>query len=237
MRILLAVLAIILFPSLSLAQALSGADVALQVRSALAQADIKAEPIIAKQRRYYACATDLKIVPRIPERWDALSVECEVPVPWSIIVRTKGQTWADGAAPDDQAAQQGVKTSVVVLTHSARKGEVLSRAMLAIKELSNTIAPGFYINPDNLVGRRMARSLTAGVPIRARHLELPWAIESGQNVLIEYDVGGVFVSMAGVALENGQLTDLISVKNSSSGKILQGFVSGPKKITISANMK
>ena len=59
-----------------------------------------------------------------------------------------------------------------------------------------------------------------------------WMVHAKQSVSVVNNTGGIQVTTAGIALENGRLGDLVKVRNLSSNSILHGFVAGTKKISI-----
>ena len=212
---------------------MSGAQIAEVVNAALARNGQSGTALISAERRYYPCAGALEVTPRRDGRWDAVDVACEEPLHWDIIVRTSAS--GDDVGTEDTGEDPVIKTAVV-LRHSIRKGEVLTGDRLELRDFEKSLAPGTYGDVAELVGRRMAQSLGAGVPIRERHLERDWAVVEGAPVVIEMSAGGLTVSASGEALESGQIGDSVSVKNLRSGKIVRGFVTGEKKVSLGANM-
>lgn len=212
---------------------MSGAQIAEQVNAALVASGQAGNALIAAERRYYPCESPLRVTPRLEGRWDAVDVYCDAPLHWNIVVRTT----ANGADPaaEGESPQAPIR-SAVVLKHSIRKGEVLTGARLEVRDFDKALAPGIYADPQELIGRRMAQGLGAGVPIRERHLQPAWAVVGGTPVVIEMAVGGLTVSASGEALEDGQIGDSVSVKNLRSGKVVRGFVTGEKKVSLGANM-
>lgn len=236
-RAVLCLLVTLLAPTALHAQAaaepLTGKHIAEQVNAALAKNGLSGEALIAAERRYFPCTAALEVTPRREGRWDAVDVKCAGPLTWAIVVRTSA---SGGEGAPEAADEAPVQRSAVVLKHSVRKGEVLSADRLELHDFEKALAPGTYADPAELVGRRMAQSLGAGVPIRARHLERSWAVVEGTPVVIEMTLGGITVSTTGEALENGQIGDGISVKNLQSGKVVRGFVSAEKTVSLGANM-
>jgi flagella basal body P-ring formation protein FlgA len=215
--------------------ALTGADVAKQVEQALNEVGVAASLLITEERRYYPCDTELRVSPRIADRWDTLEVSCSAPTPWSIILRTQGQVWTDTAGSEEDSVP-GDMTQAVVLRQSARKGQLITADMLELAQFDRAPAHGYFSDPAALVGRRLTSNVGNGVPVRDRHLQPDWAIEEGQRIAIETDLGSITVASSGIALENGAIGDMISVRNASSNKLLQGLVSGENKISVIANM-
>ena len=228
---------LLFLPNLAAADStvVTGGDVAARVERVLDENHIIAVAVIAPERRYFPCDTDLQVAPRVQNRWDALNVSCALPVPWSIIIRTEGQIWDENG----QAGQGGPATqsiSAVVLRQSARKGQLIIADMLDVAQFENEPAQGYFTDPAEIMGRRLTTNVASGVPIRERHLRPAWAVEAGQAVSIEKDLGGINVATSGIALENGAIGDMVSVRNVSSNKVLQGFVSDKNKISVSANI-
>ena len=214
--------------------AFTGGDIAAIVRDTLAANGQNGSPILAEQRRYYPCDVDLTVMPRREGRWDAVDVVCAGQVPWSIIVRTSVDVplgYRFGMADTEVETQ-----AVVVLRHSIRRNEMLTAEKLELTKVSHAAAPGMFFRIAPLIGRRMAQNLGAGVPLRERHLEMEWAVREDDPIVIETAVGGLVISMAGVALENGQTGDFIQVQNVQSRKVVIGMVTDEKKINVLPNL-
>ena len=61
---------------------------------------------------------------------------------------------------------------------------------------------------------------------------MDWLIQKDQTVTIETQIGAVTVTGVGVALDNGQMDDLLKVLNQSSNVVIEGRVVSEKKIRI-----
>ena len=61
---------------------------------------------------------------------------------------------------------------------------------------------------------------------------MDWLIQKDQTVTIETQIGTVTVAGIGVALDNGQMGDLLKVLNQSSNVVIEGRVVSEKKIKI-----
>lgn len=61
---------------------------------------------------------------------------------------------------------------------------------------------------------------------------MDWMIQKDQTVTIETQIGAVTVAGIGVALDNGQMGDLLKVLNQSSNVVIEGRVVSEKKIKI-----
>jgi flagella basal body P-ring formation protein FlgA len=212
---------------------LTGAEIAARVRATLVENGQQGVPILAEQRRYYPCEVDLAISPRREGRWDAVDVACPGQVPWSIVVRTSAEVPAGFSFGGRETSSE--TTSVVVFRHTVRRDEVITADKLEVIEMVRAPASGTFSEIAPLVGRRMVQTLGAGVPVRERHLEMEWAVREGEPVAIESVSGEMVISMAGIALEDGQIGDFIEVQNLRSRKTLHGIVADGKKIVVSPN--
>jgi flagella basal body P-ring formation protein FlgA len=68
--------------------------------------------------------------------------------------------------------------------------------------------------------------------LKANHLNPDWLVYKNQKVVIEHNIGEIYVKMNGIALSNGAKGERILVKNISSNKTVEGFVKSEKKISI-----
>jgi flagella basal body P-ring formation protein FlgA len=213
---------------------LSGKDIAVLVRETLVENGQDGVPIVADQRRYFPCEVDLAITPRREGRWDAVDVMCPGAIPWSIVVRTSVEVPAGFSFGGRETI--GETTPVVVFRQAIRRDEVITADKLEIIEMQRVPASGVFSEIEPLIGRTMLRTLAAGVPVTVRHLQMNWSVRRGDPVVIETDKGEMVVSMAGIALENGQTGDFIQVQNLRSRKTVHGVVTDGNKIIVAPNM-
>ncbi|MDA0962328.1 MAG: flagellar basal body P-ring formation chaperone FlgA [Proteobacteria bacterium] len=216
------------------AEPLTGQDIAAAVRAVMQAQGQAGAPILADQRRYFPCEVDLTIAPRREGRWDAVDVGCAGAIPWSIVVRTSADVPARFSF--GSGADAGQTTTLVVVRHTIRRGEIITADKLDLAEVPRTPAPGVFSEIEPLIGRKMVQTLSAGVPIRERHLQMEWSVRADDPIVIETDSGQMVISMAGIALENGQTGDFIRVRNLRSQKIVVGQVADEKKIIVAPNM-
>lgn len=216
------------------AQPVTGREIAAIVRDALAAHGQEGTPILADQRRFFPCEVDLTVAPRHEGRWDAVDVACPGDIPWSIVVRTSAEVPAGFSFGADAAT--GEPVTVVVVRHTIRRGEVITADKLELAQVQRSPAPGAFTEIEPLIGRRMVQTLSAGVPIRERHLQMEWTVRADDPIVIETNTGEMVIAMSGIALENGQLGDFIRVRNLRSGRVVTGMVGEDKKIIVTPNM-
>lgn len=130
--------------------------------------------------------------------------------------RKVGRAWA--------RIEAGTGDEVLVLGRSARRGEVLGPEDVELAP-SKAGARGRALNDvSDAVGKRLVRSLSAGMPLTAADLETPPAVAKGDLVRLVARVGSVTAVTAGKALEAGRLGEGIRVENPSSGRTVQGIL-------------
>lgn len=111
---------------------------------------------------------------------------------------------------------------------------------LQAKDLTVIKRPAAYVGNDviasmsDLVGMIPRRVLKAGEPVRQADLAKPILVEKNQLVTVTYASRGISLSMRGRAQSNGAMGETIRVLNPQSKRMLEGIVSGPAQVTISA---
>ncbi len=76
------------------------------------------------------------------------------------------------------------------------------------------------------------KNLLAGTKLQKSDLEENAIIRKDDKIFIELKMGGMIISDRGVALTNGDMGQKIQVKNSRSGKVVEGVITAEKTVTI-----
>ena len=84
-------------------------------------------------------------------------------------------------------------------------------------------------NLNSILGAKVRKDIRAGDVIKQSDLCL---IAKGDIVTIEAVSSNMQIKTQGVALEEGKLNDLISVRNSKSKKVIQGIVVSPNTVRV-----
>jgi flagella basal body P-ring formation protein FlgA len=74
----------------------------------------------------------------------------------------------------------------------------------------------------------------AGQPLRAADLMKAEIVQKNDTVMLHYEVPGVVLTMRGKALDSGGAGDMVSVLNVQSKRTIQGVVTGPGHVTVTA---
>ncbi len=233
------IIASFLMPSiLNAEENLSGKMVKQTIKSFLAMNNISAVPLINEKKVFPNCKNDLSISPTLGS-WKTVTVECKGKLPWKIIVRNKlNYTQSDKKTNDNnekknssyQASFKEIK--VAAITRSIRRGDVITPLDVIEISIPENKATDIFPNPQDLIGRRAKTTIRAMKPIYARQLEPNFMICEDMPVTIIHNSSHVSVQMEGIALEEGQYGDWISVKNIKSGRIILAKVIDEKKVSI-----
>ena len=97
---------------------------------------------------------------------------------------------------------------------------------------NNLLSRGAFEDLKFVLGKRLKKSLQKGSILKAIHLNPDWLVHKNQRIIIENNIGEIYVAMEGIALSNGAKGDRILAKNISSNKTVEGFVKSEKKISI-----
>ena len=223
-----------LFAAETPSERINGAQIRVVIQAELAEYGLRVEPSIKPDRLFRTCDGEF-VVEKAFGDWKTVRVICRQENPWDIYVRTGYQSEAPAKA--DKSPENSEKSDNldlmqrVIVVRPISRGDLLTREDLGLQTLSRSGSGGFT-DIDELVGRRAKKSLRAGLVVHDRHLQPDWMVHAKQSVSVVNNTGGIQVTTAGIALENGRLGDLVKVRNLSSNSILHGFVAGTKKISI-----
>ena len=212
----------------------TGAEIAILAQKMLVDQNIVATPIIDITRNYHLCESELDISPNREGDWRLLKVQCAQPKNWSISLRTSS------SAPENQEVNVTPVVPegglAVILNKSLTRASVITANDLSLATVKMTKGMQFFSNTADVVGRKIKRSVSKGQPIRASHLDISWLIIKNSPIQIEAASSGIQITISGISLENGQLGDIIKVKNATSGIIIDAFVESSQKVSPVANI-
>jgi flagella basal body P-ring formation protein FlgA len=124
---------------------------------------------------------------------------------------------------------------------------------VAAVTVDNTIERGAVLQPSELVAMRRPKSegpfvagiaaaaglaarheLRPGQPLRMVDLVKPAIVQRNDSVTIVYEAPGLALTLRGRAQDTGALGDTVSVLNEQSKRVVQGVVSAPDRVTVTA---
>ena len=210
-----------------------GADIEKRVSNFFQVEGIERKVIISPKRAYFSCADELQVTPRIDGDWSTISVSCLDPKKWVVTLRTSSQS------NDSRASGQNIiggTSTVVFAKHNIPKGKIISADDLELKLAANRSAHGAYTDLEKIIGHKAKKNITRDAVLKSRHLIVANDIDKDDDVLIVVGTGGLTISTYGQAMEDGQVGDMIIVKNLSSSKEFKAIVLSEKKVRPLTNM-
>lgn len=205
----------------------TGQEVQSAIIERLAREGEVAAPNVMPEKQFYACDAALEVEPAFGG-WRSVTVRCPSPVEWSISVRAQ----VKGAIPHVPQSSQGYTTHAVFLRRPLRSGDRIQASDLEVRPIDPLTVSSVYVLVDDVVGRVLTQSLTPRIPISPRHLEREWAVRVDDVVTLQIVRGGIEIETSGIALEPGQIGDIIRLRNISSGAEVTGQVSPERKIHV-----
>ena len=210
-----------------------GADIEKRVSNFFQVEGIERKVIISPKRAYFSCADELQVTPRIDGDWSTISVSCLDPKKWVVTLRTSSQSNDSGASGQNI---MGGTSTVVFAKHNIPKGKIISADDLELKLAANRSAHGAYTDLEKIIGHKAKKNITRDAVLKSRHLIVANDIDKDDDVLIVVGTGGLTISTYGQAMEDGQVGEMIIVKNLSSNKEFKAIVLSEKKVRPLTNM-
>ena len=220
------------FSTVQASERVNGFEIKMQAKSVVTGNGTPLELMVSDRRTFFKCAEPLTFSPRIENDWSTVEVNC-ASENWSTVLRNNRtfQIEEELEQPFDS-----LKSKTVVVKKNITKGEVISEDHLTYSfQISDNLHGGFT-SMSEIIGRKAKFNLARGAVIKTRQLEIVYPVEKGKAVLVVADNSRLSITVSAIALEAGQLGDMIRVKNSTSGKILNAIVTGEKKVSPLTNM-
>ena len=220
------------FSTVQAAERINGLEIKTQAKSVVTSSGTPLDLMVSDRRTFFKCAEPLTFSPRIENDWSAVEVNC-ASENWSTVLRNNRtfQIEEELEQPFDP-----FKSKTVVVKKNITKGEVITEDHLTYSFQVSDDLPGGFTSMSEVIGRKAKFNLARGAVIKTRQLEIVYPVEKGKAVLVVANNSRLSITVNAIALEAGQLGDMIKVKNSTSGKILNAIVTGEKKVSPLTNM-
>lgn len=136
---------------------------------------------------------------------------------------------ADGSGGAAVASRGNVE--VLTYARSLSAGEIVQPQDLVWGKaaVAPNDAPG---DADVVIGLAARRPLRAGAAVSARDVSAPQVIKAGELIVVNYQDGGISLSLQGKAMAAAGLGETVSVQNTTSKKIIQAVASGPGEAVV-----
>jgi flagella basal body P-ring formation protein FlgA len=114
-------------------------------------------------------------------------------------------------------------------------GDTIGPDMLVERAfIAHTVArASVYEDQSVLIGKIARRTLLQGQPIPVNAIRDPFLITQGKGALVVFEAGGLVITSAATALQNGGLGDVITLRNDDSGTIIKGKVAADGSVRLS----
>ena len=164
-------------------------------------------------------------------RWQGeVALDCNGPV--EIQVRSissrpfRGQSMVRAAMRCDGETQKTIavtvdtrlRMEVLVAKRHIRRHEILTEEMveLAIRDIT-AVRGGYFTSFEGFSDKRTKRPVGLGAVVSADHVEWVPVIFRGDDVELVAESSGIWVSVRGVAVQDGSIGNRIRVRNRDSG--------------------
>lgn len=125
---------------------------------------------------------------------------------------------------------------VYVATKRLNKNHIITEDDfdLVEKEMSSLIVK-YITNKTQLIGKQTKKRMSKGIPFSDSWVEIVPIIKKGDPIFAIVKSPGYEIKCDGVALQAGNIGDMIQLKSSLSKKILRGEILNEKSILVSTN--
>ena len=218
--------------NLNASEIVNGKMIKQQAQNYFSKNNIRLRLIVSDKRTFFPCSSQLTFGQRTKNNWSTVLVACPSEN-WSTLVRTKH---ANEKIFDDQKNVIFEPLRTVALSKNISKGQVLSVDDLVLINRPETKFHGAFQEIDQVIGRKTKVSLASGTVIKARHLETVYLVNKQDTVLVVAQNSKLSITTSAIALEEGQLGDMITIENINSKKVLKAIITGTKKVSPITNM-
>ena len=224
---------IILVSSPTLAsERLKGLHIKEQAAKFFSEQGLNLSLLVSDKRTFFPCSSILDFYQRHDNDWSTVLVRCSSEN-WETFIRSSNlsaKAVSSGSITTDE------KLTVAVLVKNISKGQVISEEYLGFEARPESQIHGAYNHISGVLGRKAKNNIAAGTILKARHLDTVYSVDKNDSVLVIAANKAITITTSAIALENGQVGDMIAVKNSKSEKIFKVIVTGKKKVAPITNM-
>lgn len=148
-----------------------------------------------------------------------ISETAQVLGPVSVGIRCgEGRLWTIYVRAEVSAQQE-----VPVLAGPLARNSIISRNDLKmVSQPLQADSNGIILDPDQIVGMELTRSLDANSPLKVNQLRLPKVVKRGQQVTMVAGIKGLEVRIQGKALGDAVAGERVTVANTDTGKRIEG---------------
>ena len=173
---------------------------------------------------------------------ESVRVRCAQPA-WQIYLRVQTTAPVTSAAAATNTAQTAqapkaaqaaapVNRTTVVTRHLIQRGTQLQPAMLEeVSRPSQGLDPQAVSTLQDLIYGEATRDLPAGQVVRSSDIKRAVLVKQGQSALMSVGQDkGFQITIRVEAMQDGRMGEQIRLKNTESGRLLTGTVTGPNAV-------
>ena len=210
----------------------TGAHIKEQAARYFSEQGLNLNLLVSDKRAFFNCSVPLNFDQRHDKDWSTILVRCNHEN-WETYIRTAtspSKIVSTGSATGED------RLTVAVLTKNISKGQIISEEYLRFEGRPEGQIHGAYNHISDILGRKARSNIAAGTILKARHLDTVYSVNKNDGVLVVAGNKKITITTSAIALENGQVGDMIPVKNIKSDKIFKVIITGKKKVAPLTNM-
>ena len=188
--------------------------------------------LVSDKRSFFPCSTSLDFTTKYENDWSTVLVSC-AKENWETFIRTTGLY---GQPFSTEGISVNEKLSVAVALKNISKGQVITKEYLQFEKRPERTIHGAYTDISEVLGKKAKSNIAAGTILKARHLDTSYSVDKNDSVLVIAENQVITITTSAIALEKGQIGDMIAVKNVNSEKIFKVIITGKKKVSPITNM-
>lgn len=127
----------------------------------------------------------------------------------------------------NMAVNVKVYREVMVASRNLSRGALLSAADISMQEVDVSQVRGQLIeDPQIAIGMEVRRNINTGTTLSSDMLNAPLMVRRGDTVMLTAERAGITIRQQGTAMQDGESGRQITVRNTSSNRVVQAVVTG-----------
>ena len=220
-----------LSPSLA-SDRIKGSDIKAQAAIYFSGHGLNLKLALSDKRTFFPCSTPLSFDPRHKDDWSTILVSC-VSDGWNVFIRSTNTV---NKSISSKSPNNIENLMVAVSFKNISKGQVITKEYLHFEKRPERTIHGAYTEITEVLGRKAKSNIAAGTILKARHLDTTYSVDKNDSVLVVAENQTITITTSAIALEKGQIGDMIPVKNVNSEKVFKVIITGKKKVAPITNM-
>lgn len=211
---------------------INGSDIKTQAAIYFFNHGLNLKLALSDKRTFFPCSTPLTFDPRHKDDWSTVRVSCDIEG-WNVFIRS---TNTINKSMSLKSPNNIENLMVAVSFKNIPKGQVITKEYLQFEKRPERTIHGAYTDITEVLGRKAKSNIAAGTILKARHLDTTYSVEKNDSVLVVAENQTITITTSAIALEKGQIGDMIPVKNVNSEKVFKVIITGKKKVAPITNM-